>query len=182
MHQQLRCTLLQEGNYPPAEVQVATWGFPWEKWGVTGKQGPCCVNHCSLCCITGHLFNTQPSWITCWKNWMLSKGLHLKHLVCLQLLTVTSRFFHRDTERVRFARELIGEAHVEELPVSVCLCLALLGILLLKDSWMSAWSSSHVIPRLSHTFPSTSCGWSGQVWWPTLILLVITDMAWKHWA
>ena len=61
---------------------------------------------------------------------MLSKGSYLKRLVCLQLLGVTGRFFHRDTERVRFARELIGEAHLEGLP---SVSLSALGI-----AWHSA--------------------------------------------
>lgn len=56
---------------------------------------------------------------------MLSKDSYLKCLVCLQLLRVTSRFFHRDTERVRFARELIGEVHLEGLPA---VSLSVLGI------------------------------------------------------
>lgn len=55
---------------------------------------------------------------------MLSKGSYLKHLVCLQLLGVTSSFFHRDTERVRFASELI-ELHLEGLP---SVSLSVLGI------------------------------------------------------
>lgn len=47
---------------------------------------------------------------------MLSKGWYLKCLACLQLFGVTSRFFHRNTERVRFFRELIGDVNLEGLP------------------------------------------------------------------
>lgn len=86
---------------------------------------------------------------------MLSKGSYLK---CLQLPRVTSRFFNRGTEGVRFARELIGEVHLEGLS---SVSLSMLGIAC--HSAPEGWLGVSPAIESCNIQPHSSCLQSGRV-------------------